>query len=388
MSTAVEVCRLKAPSAPSWEFMTRNDAAIQDALAEDMLNAAFDYGEVWVAGRGSTVEGAAIWFAPGREYNLFWRDTFERIIPSETKDWIKRHALTKYDELYSAAYSTGKTVRVNSWQLAIISIQPASRRRGLGLALVEAKAAQVSEPLTTDVDTTSALLFFEKLRFIHKGVKNFSSGDYYPSSPQLPPNMQPGHSSSFGQPPMIVPSQMPRSQSQPQNTAAHMLRHGYLSVTFGDYSERAFWAFLKCNLTQLPIMFSLPGCTGAYTVAQSVLPHLPPGWRAADGTYVVLLDCVVDQTRGPVIPQEVWMPNSPRVYEQHVVRAVLRPPTFFVHTDGSVGLPLPQILSGNFAVSMANTPIDVGRSSIHLHIKVSTVIHPLWEVKITRDLHV
>jgi hypothetical protein len=192
--------------------------------------------------------------------------------------------------------------------------------------------------------------------------------------------MQPGQqpSGQYTEPPMIVPSQMASSSSMSSNTAGHMLRYGYISATFGAYGEMAYCSFLKCSLSQLPIMFSLPGCTGAYTVAHNVLPHLPPGWRAADGTYVVLLDCVVDQTRGPVIPQEVWMPNSPRVYDQHVVRSVLRPPTFFVHTDGSVGLPLLQILSSNFAVSMANQPIDVGRSSIHLHIKVSRCSYTPW----------
>lgn len=204
------------------------------------------------------------------------------------------------------------------------------------------------------------------------------SGSYQPGQQHQPSgSYYPQQAEQYAIPPMIVPSQMPmpmmmpgQQYGQPPNVSQHMLRHGYIAATFGTYGETAYCAFLKCGLGQIPLMFSIPGCTGAYTVTQSVLPHLPHGWRAADGTPVVLLDCIIDQTRGPVIPQEVWMPNSPRVYDQHVMRAVLRPPTFFVHSDGSVGLPLPQILSGNFAVNNANAPVDVGRSSIHLHIKV------------------
>ena len=136
------------------------------------------------------------------------------------------------------------------------------------------------------------------------------SGSYYPQPTE-----------QYAVSPMTVPSQMPmmmpgQQYGQPPNVPQHMLRHGYIAATFGTYGETAYCAFLKCGLGQIPLMFSIPGCTGAYTVAQSVLPHLPHGWRAADGTPVVLLDCIIDQTRGQVVPQEVWMPNSPRVYDQ------------------------------------------------------------------------
>ncbi|VDB84966.1 unnamed protein product [Peniophora sp. CBMAI 1063] len=171
--------------------------------------------------------------------------------------------------------------------------------------------------------------------------------------------------------PMIDLSQMPLGvQGRPASVSQHMLIHGYIATTFGTYGEKAYCAIIKCGLEQIPLMFSMPGCTGVYTVPQNALPHLPQGLQSADGTPAVLLDRIIDQTRGPVVPQEVWMPKSPRVYDQHVLRAVLRPPIFFVQTDGSVGIPLSQIILGNIAVHNPTTPVDVGRSSIHLRIKI------------------
>ena len=103
------------------------------------------------------------------------------------------------------------------------------------------------------------------------GQQPQSSGSYYPQPTE-----------QYAVPPMIVPSQMPmmmpgQQYGQPPNVPQHMLRHGYIAATFGTYGETAYCAFLKCGLGQIPLMFSIPGCTGAYTVAQSVLPHLPHG---------------------------------------------------------------------------------------------------------------
>lgn len=161
------------------------------------------------------------------------------------------------------------------------------------------------------------------------------------------------------------------------SSAHRMLQDAYIAATFGTYGETAYCAFLKTGLRDIPLMFSFVDCAGAYTVAQSALPHLPSNLRSAAGEQVIVVDYVVDEARGPVIPQDVWMPNSPRVYDQHVVRAVLRPPVFFVHTDGSVGLLLSEILSGNIEVSMPSQLVDVGRPSIHLHQKVNCMTYSM-----------
>ncbi|KAI0311105.1 hypothetical protein OF83DRAFT_788000 [Amylostereum chailletii] len=127
----------------------------------------------------------------------------------------------------------------------------------------------------------------------------------------------------------------------------HILHQGNIGKTFGSEAGPHFESFLKRPLAELPIFYEAPrpGWVGAYAVAQH---HL----------------------RGPVVQQELWTPHSRRVWEQHVQRAELRPPTFFLHTNGAVGLALTDVLSGNFAIHAADEEINVGRSSIHLHIKV------------------
>ena len=104
---------------------------------------------------------------------------------------------------------------------------------------------------------------------------------------------------------------------QPVDISQHLLRHGHIAATFGTYGEAAYCAFLKCALEKIPLVFSdIPGCDKAYAIMHSAIPHLPYVWHSADGTPVVLLDCVIDQTRGPIVSQEVWLPENPRVFDQ------------------------------------------------------------------------
>ncbi|KAI0311104.1 hypothetical protein OF83DRAFT_787834 [Amylostereum chailletii] len=114
------------------------------------IDAALQKGELWVTGFGNDIQGVAIWFGPGQDYGFIPQDWFDGLVSDDTKDWLVHHGRPLYEELYKSSYPTGTS-------------------------LIQTKMLKGNGAYTTDVSTSSAVLFFEKLGFLYKGVKNFVS---------------------------------------------------------------------------------------------------------------------------------------------------------------------------------------------------------------------
>jgi len=99
-----------------------------------------------------------------------------RHLGDDMKEWMTHHFTPKYNELYQSSYPNGQQARVEAWHLLLIGVRPAYQRRGLGRALVSVlreMADRQSQCITTDVQTHSAVYFFNSQGFKYAGVKNF-----------------------------------------------------------------------------------------------------------------------------------------------------------------------------------------------------------------------
>ena len=116
-----------------------------------------------------------------------------------------------------------------------------------------------------------------------------------------------------------------------------------------------------------PIALLIYGDIPPY-LTQHTTPSIGPGGRP-----VLVLDHVVDISRGPIIPQTLYRPFSDRAFRQHVTEAQLEPPIFFVQESGSLGFRLADgrlagglpILRGMNAIARLG-----GQSSKHFRIMV------------------
>ncbi|KAI0049539.1 acyl-CoA N-acyltransferase [Auriscalpium vulgare] len=147
-------------------------------LYQRIIDVCLRDGEVWVAGFGGRIDAVALWIRPGRDYLIGADDEYRRTLPDEMQDWYLQHMRPKYQELYAATYAKGSQTRVQAWHLKLMAVHPQRQRQRLGKSLMSTlldKADRSSLTLTTDVQTSSALHFFQALGFKYTGVKNFIS---------------------------------------------------------------------------------------------------------------------------------------------------------------------------------------------------------------------
>ncbi|KAF8261602.1 hypothetical protein EI94DRAFT_1745588 [Lactarius quietus] len=99
-----------------------------------------------------------------------------------------------------------------------------------------------------------------------------------------------------------------------------------------------------------------------------------------------LLDYSSGATHGTVVPQRRWSPTDEVDFRRHVEGAVLELPIFFVHRNGSVGFPLPDISRGcDRELRNANGFAPLGGRTI-THIRISWPGYKYWKRQIaTRD---
>jgi len=194
MSCTITVRQLSAPTDTEklhvievLQAAFANDKALQCLTAESklaekaayrmFLEAALKDGEVWVAGFDNRIDGAALWFRPGKDYTIASQQEYQGLFSEDMREWIFHHFLPKYQELYSTAYPTGGIIRMQAWHLKMIGVLPQQHRRGLGRALVRAvqeKADRNSQAMTTDV-ATSFSVYFLLLYWHHRSVNSLNS---------------------------------------------------------------------------------------------------------------------------------------------------------------------------------------------------------------------
>ncbi|KAI0318507.1 hypothetical protein OF83DRAFT_1171023 [Amylostereum chailletii] len=161
--------------------------------------------------------------------------------------------------------------------------------------------------------------------------------------------------------------------SQPPPQPVHtILRDGYIAYTFGEECAETFLQFLlKLPPRSLTTTFSVSGWAGSFSLPQAVVPSIRANILCSLGQPHLLLDYLVDNTRGAVVPQALWAPRSNRDMTHYVVDASLLLPTFFIRNTGTIGLSLIDAAAGNCGSLVGcSQPVNVGgRTSVHLRIQ-------------------
>ena len=157
--------------------------------------------------------------------------------------------------------------------------------------------------------------------------------------------------------------------------AESMLQHGYIGLTFGTYSESFFASVLKVSPRFIQVGFSAPGWPTSFFIAPITSLAITANAMSSRGFLIMVLDYKADLLRGTIVPQSLWLPQTPRDMRKYVTDAVLQLPIFLRQDDGSIGMPLSDVVLGNFrrlvdSVQQVNVG---GRTSVHIRINVSCV---------------
>jgi hypothetical protein len=158
----------------------------------------------------------------------------------------------------------------------------------------------------------------------------------------------------------------------PATGAENMFQHGYIGLTFGPHSESFFSYVLKTSPRALQVGFSAPGWPGAFFIPPISNPTVPANAMSSRGYLIIVLDYRADLSRGTIVPQVPWFPQTPRDMRKYVTDAVLQLPFFLRQDDGTIGMSLSDVIHGNFrrlvdSVQQVNVG---GRTSVHVRINV------------------
>lgn len=159
----------------------------------------------------------------------------------------------------------------------------------------------------------------------------------------------------------------------PATGADNMFTHGYIGLTFGLHTESFFSSVLKTSPRALQVGFSAPGWPTAFFIAPINNPNVPANAMSSRGYLMIVLDYRADLSRGTIVPQVPWFPQTPRDMRKYVTDAVLQLPIFLRQDDGTIGMSLSDVIHGNFrrlidSVQQVNVG---GRTSVHVRINVS-----------------
>ncbi|KAH9990198.1 hypothetical protein BJV74DRAFT_442969 [Russula compacta] len=158
--------------------LTDGSRTSERVLYEICMDTCLDNGEVWVTGFDDQIHAVSFWVRPGTDFHIGLSEAYFRHLGDDMKEWMTQHFIPQYNDLYRSSYPNGQQARTEAWHLLLISVQPAFQRRGLGKLLVNVlreMADRQSKCLVVDVQTYSAVLFFNNLGFKYTGVKNFLS---------------------------------------------------------------------------------------------------------------------------------------------------------------------------------------------------------------------
>jgi hypothetical protein len=151
-----------------------------------------------------------------------------------------------------------------------------------------------------------------------------------------------------------------------------ILHHGYIAHMFTIFTEHFFQCVLKSPLQSVNVQFSVEGLPNTFAVAQGEVINISGNFPNLYGQPYLLLDFLADTSRGPIVPQTLWIPRSVRDQSHYVLEAELQLPIFFIRNDGGIGISLTDASSGSSSSLLGNTqPVNVGgRTSVHLRIQV------------------
>ena len=161
------------------------------------------------------------------------------------------------------------------------------------------------------------------------------------------------------------------SSFSPFSAPQTLLVDGYISQTFRSRAAEQYFLNLLQS-TSMPLHTTLPstGSGGCFFFVDTVPPHIAARFPNLPGRW--LLDRGI-MTRGTVVPQKMWSPESAIGIRQYVERADLQMPVFFESRDGVLGLCLEALIdSRRHVLRDANDPAPLGpKTTTHIRIAVS-----------------
>ena len=169
-------------------------------------------------------------------------------------------------------------------------------------------------------------------------------------------------------------------QPPPVTGAENMYQHGYIGLAFGSHTESFFTAVLKTSPRVLQVGFSAPGWPGAFFITHINNPSVSANAMSSRGYLMIILDYGADLSRGTIVPQLPWFPQTPRDMRKYVTDAVLQLPIFLRQDDGTIGMSLSDVIHGNFRRLMDSVQqVNVGgRTSVHVRINVSVLLGSMY----------
>ncbi|THH13455.1 hypothetical protein EW146_g6768 [Bondarzewia mesenterica] len=153
----------------------------------------------------------------------------------------------------------------------------------------------------------------------------------------------------------LFTSEHPMANLEPQ-----IMIDGYISRTFQpQWADNHFSTLLKTALSHYRVYYDT-GMRCFFLRRDALRPGSAP----------MILDYSADTSIGSLVPQSLWTPHSLTDRRQYVEQAKLEPPTFFVHTNGVIGVRLVDAAAGNcHTLKELGTPARLGnKSSVHLRM--------------------
>ncbi|KAH8987177.1 hypothetical protein EDB92DRAFT_1801539, partial [Lactarius akahatsu] len=159
---------------------------------------------------------------------------------------------------------------------------------------------------------------------------------------------------------------------------------GFVARTFGPRDADHYFMFLfRSPLSRyLPNLVYLQGAwyiSRGANLMQGTSPGVP-------FQHTPLLDYSSCGTQGTIVPQKRWNPAEDVDVRRHVEGAILQLPIYFVNSNGSIGLPLSDILRGcDRDLHNANSFATLGGEST-THIRINWPGSTYWKRQVpTRD---
>jgi len=163
--------------------MTGGKSSLEPAFFRLQLELSLNYGEVYIAGTGGSIDAVALVFAPGQDFLVDENTNFQpshdfvsKLTP-EMQQWWILHLRPKFAELTNISLGSAEA-RKAAYYIRIIAVHPEKQRRGLGRKLMEMfaqKADGGKKKMCLETSTDAMVRVFYKFGFKVKGTKNFGS---------------------------------------------------------------------------------------------------------------------------------------------------------------------------------------------------------------------
>ncbi|KAI0752847.1 acyl-CoA N-acyltransferase [Daedaleopsis nitida] len=160
--------------------LSGGSSRLQMDMYRRTVRACLAQGALYVGVVDGRIQGVAAWIAPGEDWQCYQQEDFISSLTPYLSEWYSYHYIPTYQELYSAAFSSGERARKDGWNLKLLAVHPDSRRKGLGRLLLNTLCQQADasgKRVLTEVKSPYHVSWFRKSGFTHRSVKNFSSKD-------------------------------------------------------------------------------------------------------------------------------------------------------------------------------------------------------------------